>query len=306
MTDSNISMAEIQYDSVGRCLQVSNGIIDFVVTLDCGPRVIRVGFADAHNEFCEFPAEQPGVESWGGAMWHPRGGHRLWHSPEHMPRTYIADNTPLTVTVLADGIRVRQEVEPWVQLQKEMEVRITGKQQITVQQRLFNKNAWTIEAAVWGLSVMAPGGLEIVPQPKRETGLLHNRVLGLWPYSRMTDPRVYWGERYITLQQDEHAAGPFKFGIDNQLGWAAYLNRGHLFVKRYEHQLDAVYPDGGMSYETYTNAAMLEMETLSPLTRLAPDDSVEHTEIWELHREVQLIERSEAAIDSLIRRYVAT
>ena len=46
---------------------------------------------------------------------------------------------------------------------------------------------------------MAPGGKEVVPQGRRDTGLLPNRVVSLWPYSRLDDPRVHWGERYIFL-----------------------------------------------------------------------------------------------------------
>ena len=234
----------------------------------------------------------------------PRGGHRLWHSPEHIARTYVADNDPVTYQRLPDGVKLTPQVEKWVQIQKEMEVSLTGENQVTVVHRLVNKNAWPVELAAWGLTVMAPGGLEIVPQPTRDTGLLHNRVLALWPYSKMTDQRVYWGDRYITVQQNPAMRLPFKFGIDNQDGWAAYLNRGTLFVKRYTHQMGAPYPDCGMSYETYTNDVMLEMETLSPLTLLQPEAVLEHLEVWNLFKNVELPDTNEATIDKLVKSYI--
>lgn len=297
MGEQPVSIKKIEYGQVGQCLQVDNGTVDFVATLDCGPRIIRFGFSGQHNEFCE---QDGAVSTYGGQYWQPRGGHRLWHSPEHMPRTYIADNSPVDCQLLEDGVILTQPVEPWVQIQKEMEVRLTGTKQVTVINRLTNKNAWPVKLAVWGLTVMAPGGLEIVPQPDRDTGLLGNRMIALWPYTKMTDQRVHWGDGYITLQQDAAAAGPFKFGIDNQAGWAAYVNRGHVFIKRYAHQLGAEYPDFGVSYETYTNELMLEMETLSPLTLLKPDETIEHREIWELFVTDET-PQDEAGISKLIK-----
>ena len=136
--------------------------------------------------------------------------------------------------------------------------------------------------SAWALSVLAPGGTCIVPQPKEDTGLLANRTLALWPYADMTDERVRWDSDYITLKQDAGMEQAFKFGINNTYGAAAYLNGGIAFIKRYEPQADAVYPDFGVSMEVYTDKRMLELETLSPLLEVQPGDVIEHTEQWEL------------------------
>jgi hypothetical protein len=42
----------------------------------------------------------------------------------------------------------------------------------------------------------------------------------------------------------------------------------------------ATYPDFGCNFETFSNAHMLEIESLSPLRTLAPGESVGHTESW--------------------------
>jgi hypothetical protein len=49
---------------------------------------------------------------------------------------------------------------------------------------------------------------------------------------------------------------------------------------------DLLYPDLGCNLETYTDADMLEIETLSPLTLLGAGASVEHLETWSLHKDV--------------------
>ncbi|WP_071553849.1 hypothetical protein [Neomoorella thermoacetica] len=73
------------------------------------------------------------------------------------------------------------------------------------------------------------------------------------------------------LKQDPKISNPFKLGIANQDGWSIYLNHGNLFIKRFNHQFNVRYPDYGISYETYMNNYMLEMESLSPLTLLEPE-----------------------------------
>jgi len=124
-------------------------------------------------------------------------------------------------------------------------------------------------------------------------------MVSLWPYAKMNDDRVYWGENYITLKQDINAKGPFKIGLPNEDGWAAYINNSIMFAIKYEHKVDAKYPDYASSYETYTNGTMLEMESLSPLVKLAPGETIEHTETWMLFDNVKVPE-NEKEIDEII------
>jgi hypothetical protein len=59
-------------------------------------------------------------------------------------------------------------------------------------------------------------------------------------------------------------------------------------VKQFLHFDGELYPDySASSFETYTNDAILEMETLSPLVLLETEDSIEHTENWTLYDNVK-------------------
>ena len=131
---------------------------------------------------------------------------------------------------------------------------------------------------------MDQGSKAILPHPSwsHPDELLPNRTLTLWPYVDMQDPRVNWGSRFITLQQDPARDARFKLGLSAYDGWVAVANHGCLFVKRFEHQPGADYPDWGCSVELFTNGDMLEAETLSPLTQLEPEATVEHVERWHL------------------------
>jgi hypothetical protein len=290
-----IQLKEIKYGAFGRCVQLSNGLVDVVATLDFGPRIIRFGYMGRENMFCEAPGEA----SPNG--WRIYGGHRLWHSPESMPRTYEPDNKPVAWQKIESGIRLIQDVEPFAITSKEVDVLLDDESsEVNVVHRIRNMGAWPVEFSVWALSVMATGGKEVVPMPQEGASFEHNRKISLWPYTRMNDDRVWWGERYITLQQDPSMKPPFKFGINNEYGWAAYFNYNQVFIKQYMHEDDEKYPDGGVSYETYTTDFMLEMETLSPLITVHPGEETEHMERWYLVDDVVAPENQDDSIDEVM------
>jgi hypothetical protein len=152
--------------------------------------------------------------------------------------------------------------------------------------------------------MMAPGGMQILPQTDRDSGLLPNRMLSLWPQSRMNDPRVIWGDRYVILTQDVKNQDRFKIGYSNEMGWAAYVNQGHVFVKAFSFLPGAFYPDyGASSYEAFTAQYVMEMESLSPLGMLNPEETIEHKETWNLFQEINPLQ-NEAEISQFEEQYL--
>ena len=267
------------------CCRLSNSRTELIVTADVGPRIIHFGFAGAENEFAVFP-EQQGLM--GGDEWHSYGGHRFWHAPEAIPRTYHADNVPVQVIEQPEGLRVLQPVEPGTGIQKEINLWMDpGEAHVRVTHRLYNRGLWELELAPWALTVMAPGGVAIIPLPPRGPHspqyMLPTSTLTFWPYTDPSDPRFVWGSKYIMLRQDPAMPVARKLGASVPDGWAAYARGGHLFVKRFRYDAQATYPDFGCCVESFTNAEILELETLGPLARLAPGGSVEHVEDWFLY-----------------------
>ncbi|MBV9211208.1 MAG: hypothetical protein JOZ52_11290 [Acidobacteria bacterium] len=74
----------------------------------------------------------------------------------------------------------------------------------------------------------------------------------------------------------------------NKQGWAGYHRRGQLFLKQVAFEEGARYPDFGSNTEIYTSGSNIEVETLSPLRRLEPDESALHVERWTLFRDVEI------------------
>lgn len=276
----------IAYAGWKNCLHATNGMIELVITLDVGPRIIRFGFAGGENFFHEYPAQ---VGKTGGEEWRNYGGHRLWHAPEVMPRTYAPDNHPVEYHIHGDIIHLIQPVEPSTGIQKEMEIRLApDTAEVEVLHRLTNTLAWDVELAVWALSVTAPGTTSILPLPPRGEHSLNLTPTGaivLWACADMSDPRWTWGRKYILLRHQPNMP-PQKIGLLAPDGWIAAARNGMLFVKRVEYAAEYTYPDLGCNLETYTDSDMLEIETLGPVALLAPGSSVEHIELWSLHRDV--------------------
>jgi len=305
-----IKINEINYPNFGKCVEVSNGTIEFVATLDIGPRIIRFGFVGGENEFYEdvnqaVTLDRPELrEKFASDKgWWIMGGHRLWNSPEAL-RTYYPDYDPVKYEEISNGVRLTPPPQKWTNLQNQMDVIITGDNSVEVIHRITNVGAYPTEFAVWALSVMAPGGLEVVPVPKYDSGFLGNCWLGLWPYTKMNDDRVYWGDKYITVKQDPNADCAFKFGISSEHGWAAYFNHGNVFVKYFDTN-GKNYPDNGMNYETYTNPHFLEVESLGELKSFEPGETAEHTETWQLFKDVpRPSNNNETELAEVVKKYV--
>lgn len=267
-------------------LRLANEHAELIVTLDVGPRVISYRTADGENVFKTFDAQLGGT---GEREWRSRGGHRFWLAPEDPVLSYIPDNAAVEHRVIspheAEFIHSLGEQMP---IRKILTVALhENSTRVTVTHRAENMGADPLPVATWGLSVMAPGGVEIIPLPARgehPRDLLPNRAMILWPFTNMADPRWHWGKRFITLRQGND--GPTKVGLAHQRRWIAYHQGDSLFIKTIEFHEGATYPDLGCNFETFTNEEMLEVEALGPLVELAPGASTSHVEHWDLFNRV--------------------
>ena len=122
----------------------------------------------------------------------------------------------------------------------------------------------------------------------------------IWAFTDLSDKRWQFTRKYVLLRQDPKARSPQKIGSFHKDTFGAYLLGKDLFVKRYRADPAKTYPDMGASFEMFTNAEVLELETLGPLTRLAPDGRLEHVERWSLHRGVKIRKWDDAELDRVL------
>lgn len=272
-----------EYGGWSRNLKFSTETAELIVSLEVGPRIISYRLHD-HDNVLKNYEEEIGQAS--EDAWMIRGGHRLWIAPEDEKVTYHWDNEPVEHREEPGGAVtfLSTQTEP-LKIRKELVVGMAEDgSRVEILHNAVNLGDEPIRIATWGLTVMAPGGLEILPQPPMGThpeDLLPNRTLVLWPYTDLTDERLHLGRKFLTLRQDENC-GPIKFGLAHRTGWAAYLLGDCLFIKSFDWIEGETYADGGCNFETFTNQTMLEIESLGPLKDLPPGASTSHREVWHL------------------------
>lgn len=303
-----IQTNEITYGIYGKCLCITNGKIEVYVTLDFGPRICRCAFVDGENFFKEF--EDFGQGSFLGEdckfeddRFFNRGGHRFWLSPEAKPRTTYPDNKPVSYELTTNGavfVQPMQEVNE-VQLSVEVELSETDNK-VKVTHHAKNVGYWPKEFSTWAISVSAQNGIEIIPQNTTNTGLLPNRFLSIWPYTKLNDPRLSIGDKYIRLKQDPSIENALKIGLMQEHPWAMFFHHGDLFIKTYEPVCGAKYPDNNCTYETYVCGKFIELETLGELKTANPGETNSHTETWYLYENVN-IPQTDDEVDILKEKF---
>ncbi len=284
---------EQNYKDYGRVLTLDNGIIKASVTLDVGPRVIAFGFIGSQNimndnrAFFGKDSNEKFEAFFGkGKAFENFGGHRIWISPESYPETYYPDCDKVNYTVTKDGAFFEPKPETENGVQKTLELKLSeNSADMKVIMRVKNISSEPKEFAIWGLSVSATGGTAIIPMNDNDTGLLSNRIISVWPYTDLSDKRIYYGNKYMTVKQDVNATTPVKLGFDINKGKIHYVLGDEVFTKAYETlHPTAKYPDGGCSFETYTNNGFIELESLGELKSVAAGETSELTENWHLQK----------------------
>ncbi len=298
-----LEISEVKYGQWGNCLRVCDGKNEVLATLDFGPRIIRFSAVGRENIFFEdendvinaFAYEEESNKRFGSELgvWHIKGGHRLWISPEIVPDTYYPDNEPVSYEKIENGVRLVPPAQRGIKLQMTIDLTMPDDNCVHLVHRIENVGSKATSLAPWAMTVLSPGGTEIIPVPDRYFPLLENRHFVLWSYTKMGDSRITWGDKYIRLRQDKDSKQNFKLGTLSQHGWAAYFNHGDVFVKYFDTSEDKPHPDRNCNFETFTSNYMLEMESIGELKELAPGDVVTHSECWSYYTDVALPKNDE-------------
>lgn len=251
--------------------------------LTTSQRIIGLFPAGKPNLFIDLSNFPPVPTPWGDFYF--RGGHRLWHAPEAMPRTYAPDTGELEITELPDGVLLESQTEPGTGIRKRIEIHLAAdKPSVTLKHTLINDGLWPVELAPWAITQFRLGGTVILPMPVGNVdsaGLLPNRQFSFWPYTRINDPRLKLGDEFILFKADA-VLPPFKMGYFNPHGWVAYWLDGVLFRKTFNAHTESLYPDNNCNAEIFCNDQFVELESLAPLKTLDPGASVNHVETWDI------------------------
>jgi hypothetical protein len=271
------SKTETRY---GAGLTLATTELSLTLPTTCGLSLIdfrsprnRVG-----NVFVEFPA----TAKRSPAGYRFRGGHRLWHTPEHAVRSYLPDDEPIACKPLKNGLAIAQPLDA-SGLQKAIKLEFPRPATLRLTHALTNQSLWPIHTGPWAITMLRPGGYGIVPfLPKGDHSkgdYLPNAHLVPWSYTDLSGPEWKIHTTHLGIDTSQVKKSQ-KLGFGNYPGWSAYWLDGATFVK-YAHVIPgATYPDMGCSFETFMNPDMFELETLAPPTTIEPGASALHIEHW--------------------------
>ncbi len=309
---NGVKVEKFTHNHWGECVKVSNSEIEFVMTVEIGPRIIRLAKVGGENEFYEdikgesCTVDEEYTRFWGGKGWMNIGGHRFQHSPEAMPRTYIPHNLPIDYKLLEDGVTVSVDIQK-IGIKNTITATMAPSGDIKLIHTAKNISRWTMEFAPWCITVFEQGGLEVIPVCQKATGYLPTKTLMLWPYSNAKDSRFEMDNKYIYMttlpKGDAENVNAFKLGTNCENGFVMYFNHNNLFVKKFDYIDGANYPDNGCNFESYTNFRIMELESLGPMVSLKPGESVEHIEDWNLFCDVEKPNSSDE-IDEIVKKYI--
>ena len=279
------------FENYGKTMYITDGVCEVRVTLDLGPRVIYCGLVDKGNVFfCDLLRntnnKKPEMEAYygKGRYWYLYGGYRLWLSPEASPQTYYPDNEEVEYVIKGDTVTFIPPLQTENKLQMLFSLTLQGNGKITVNNRMINFAKNKITGAAWALCAMAKNTYTFALQVDTDTGLLPNRTLVLWPYTKINDERLTVTDELICVKQSPDADRALKVGFNNEKGAVVTLTEdGVLFIQRYktDHR-KGKYPDGGCSCEIYSCPDFTESEALSPLLTVLPGHSLDFSLEWEL------------------------
>ncbi len=280
---------EIAYAGWSRNLQIRGNELNLIITLEVGPRILHASLGERTNVMGHI---QPQLGGAAETEWSIRGGHRFWTAPE-ADHSYELDNVPVTHEITGESsVEITQPAGPFG-FQKRMRVEVLEGDLVKITHFLTNVCDKPLDITPWTLTVLAPGGSALIPQPKLDvhpsefpkdrkvqpSDFWPNREMVLWPFTNLTDGRYSFSTDFLRLKY-QNGLPATKIGLKLPTGWVAYENNGTIFAKHFARDNALPYPDMGVNCEIFTNPDIFEVESLAPALPLLPGATREHVEHW--------------------------
>lgn len=304
----SIDIKDIACKPFGKCVLISNSIVELCVTVDQGPRIIHFGFTGGKNllfnknkisikQISEIENLNTNIKSLDKYT-----GHRLllkeYPNKNNIP---TIENKPVVYSLLPNGIKF---VPAYSNLQTSIEITLNeNSNDLMVLHSIKNLSEDKINLAICA-STSFPGenNILILPQKEENQDITFNRVLSIWPYSKINDPRLSLFDKYITFSPDPTDKSLFKLGSNNIPGWVSFLNDNVIIFKRFVHNSNAKYLNGESSLEFFSTENILTVDTLSPIFEIEKNETARHVENWSIFETKSSTKlNSEHAIDDFFK-----
>ncbi|MFA6866896.1 MAG: hypothetical protein WCR54_05205 [Clostridia bacterium] len=282
---------EYKYEQMflGKVITLTNGVIEFSVSLDVGPRIISLKTKNGQNimfnDVDDLVSKDCSKVFGEGKKWHIYGGHRLWLSPEE-ESTYYPDNDEIDYKLTENGILLMPKKWDKIDILPQILIEFIGENKLKINHKVKNLGQKR-NFCLWALTVMKAGGKLEFDLSDKDTGYLANRNIVLWPYDDIKDKRLELKDNKIVLKSDVSVSNPYKIGAYNSKFKAEYniniSGKDVKFIKSIDAQDTKKYPDYCCNFEAYCSNYIHEVESLSQIEKIENGAYLEHTEFWEIY-----------------------
>jgi len=276
-----LKLSAITYGGLDAVELVDEGT-RLVIVHGVGPRIAWLGALDGANLLFW---DERGTH--GRGAWRLYGGHRLWVTrpdADESEETYAPDNQACEVREISGGVAVTAPPDD-ARIEKTIAIR-TRPSGWTIEHRLRNVGDMLWSGGAWALTCTLPG-------PGTRYRLPLGEPEGAWDAFTMVIPRRWGGGHSSRLADPQFTLRDTELAFE-ALGLEAkrmvFARRGTLIMqdpargeltKRARARVGARYPLGA-NLAVYLGAErfMVELETMSPMARLAPGAVLRHVEHW--------------------------
>jgi len=291
-----MKVSKVNSSGFESCYEIASGNKKLIVTTQVGPRIIFFGFEKDSDSNVLFVDNERKLGLWD---WKVYGGHRFWVSPETRD-SYASDNKKCEVIEENDAISFINFDEK-TQLEKKLTISIE-KENFIVKHTLTNKGEMLYYGGIWGLTCIPVEGVIFFPWVTPGDWRIKKIIYWeKWPgqSTNIESKQFVKGKNLFLVYPNGETS---KVGTTGYDGFIGVANKNYTFVKKYDYIQGAIYPDDNCSIEVYTSKNFCELETLSPLTTLFPNYSLEHKEKWILFDKFYDPKEEEKLI-SIIKEY---
>ncbi|RXK55089.1 hypothetical protein ESB00_04095 [Oleiharenicola lentus] len=280
---SKLSIKRTKFGGLA-AMEIRTTELRLVVITAKGPRIAVLTRGDGPNLLMWAPGKYL------RGKWDLMGGHRLWVArpgADEAEETYATDNQACTVETFAKGFTVSAPVDPIHRTQRGVKFTVRAADRIEIEHFVTNHSDMLWSGGLWGLTCTLP-----------IAGTTYQMPLGdgsSWDYATMVAFRTWggghggagFGDDQFRLTDDALVLNPAgrenKRMVKADPGIVAMHDpaRKVLFAIHAAYQPDGNYPLGtNLAFYVGPKNFMVEMETMSPLTTLKPQQTLKHTETW--------------------------
>lgn len=275
----SISIKEINNINYGRCINISNGLLDVVVTIDYGPRIIKYCPKNAKNLFYydnereySFPQNITNTNE----LFYLYGGHRMWVSTETGEKSTYPDNIPIVYSPISEGVKLSIPRYDAQGIDLSMDIILTQETtDIMVVHSVKNISNTPKEISINADTALCKKGFVYSMQSNRE------QSIRLYKSSKWKDKRLFIGNDYVTV--DANNGDEFIIGIKNAYGRCGYIDDDVEFDKQYIHNPDMEYNDKDISTKIKIFNNYISLNTISPLYIVESGETIRFVESWRYH-----------------------